>query len=274
MTHAALTLTLALLAPGAHDDGAQARASGIVPGLNGKNLVRDKDARAIVERMYAVYARCKTYADTGTYVDGDTRMTFVTRYKRPDRIYFEFNATGNARDGRFVYWCRGDRHDAARWDRHGPPTTEKHVLHGNAWYGDSRELEKDEPLDMIVAGFTGISMGTGTTLPTMLFPGEVTTRCFSDMADLVVEGTATDRGVPCHVLYSKEHLTRAWIAKDSFLLRLLTEKFDPEDSEMVTQYDPKLDVEIEDRLMVFSPPGRPTGPRAQTPWRSSRQNDR
>jgi outer membrane lipoprotein-sorting protein len=256
-----IVLTLACLFAGIGDGSAfpaqvQQRGDRVVPGLNGKNLIVDKEARAIVERMYAAYARCKTYSDTGTYVNEDTRMTFVTRYKRPDRIYFEFTAKNNARDGQFVYWCTANRHDAQRWDRHGPPNTEKNVLHGTAWYGDNGELEEDETLDMIVAGFTGISMGTGTTLSTMLFPGEVTSRCFSDMADLVVKGTATDRGVLCDVIYSEEHLTRAWIDQETHLLRRVSEKFDPADSEMVTQYDPKVDVPIDDKLMVFTPPRR------------------
>ncbi|MEX2242447.1 MAG: hypothetical protein WD716_01235 [Fimbriimonadaceae bacterium] len=233
----------------------QQRGADIVPGLTGENSIVDKQAKAVVERMYAAYARCKTYTDTGTFVSEDNRMTFVTRYKRPDRIYFEFTAKNNARDGRFVYWSTADRHDAQRRSHHGGfPTTVKNVLHGNAWYGDSGELEKDETLDMIVAGFTGISMGTGTTLTTMLFPGEVTSRCFSNMKDLVVEGTAMDRGVLCDVVYSEENLIRAWIDKESHLLRRVSERFDPADSEMVTQYEPKVDVVIDDRHLVFAPP--------------------
>lgn len=224
-----------------------------VPGHSKKNLITDVRAKRIVEAMYDVYAKCKTYMDTGTYVSESTRMRFATRFKRPDRLYFEFTAKNNARDGRFVYWTTGVRKKIFQSGVDGPGYWDDTIL-TNAWYGDTDDFEKNESLGMTVAGFTGISMGTSTNVPGMIFASEVRALSLSDMSDLVVEGTAKDRGIECDVLYSKEHLTRAWIDKKSRLLRKMSERFEPSGPDMVTEYLPKINVEIKDALLIFKSP--------------------
>ncbi|MEI8281290.1 MAG: hypothetical protein WCG75_02690, partial [Armatimonadota bacterium] len=69
--------------------------------------IKDPKARSFVERMFSVYAKCKTYRDTGTYTAGRAQITFRTFYRRPNRIYFEFNAKNSVRDGKFVFWTSG-----------------------------------------------------------------------------------------------------------------------------------------------------------------------
>lgn len=224
-----------------------------VPGLYGKYAITDAKARAVVEAMHAVYAKCKTYTDTGTYFDQETRMTFITRFRRPDRLYFEFTAKDNVRDGRFVYWTTGVRKKIFHNGVDGPGYWDDTVL-TNSWYGDAGEFEKDSSLGMTVAGFTGISSCTGTNVPNMIFVNEIGSLNLSDMADLVFEGTAKERGVECDVLYSKKYLTRAWIDKKAHLLRKMSERFEQSDPEMVIEYLPKIDVEVSDEQLTFKPP--------------------
>lgn len=232
----------------------QTRADPTIPGLDHKNKIVDARARAIVAAMFATYANCRTYSDTGTSVWESTKLTFLTRFKRPDRIYFEFTAEhGNVRPDRFVLWAQGTRKKIWFDGVDGPGYWDDTVL-TNSWYGDSGELRKDGSLGMAVAGFTGISSGTAATVPTLLFPKEISMLCLGDMKDLKVEGTAMDRGVECVVVVSIEHYTRAWVDKESHLLRRIAESYEGE-PEQIVEYLPQTDGAINDELMVFVPPG-------------------
>ena len=126
----------------------------------------------------------------------------------------------------------------------------------DAWYGDSREHEKGETIGMAKAGFTGISLGSAHTVPRMLFPIEISGLSFGDMTDMKYEDKATVKGVECDVVFSKKWGTRAWIDSKTHLLRRVFEKSDFEGYTFsdTTDYDPRVNIDIKDELMVFDPP--------------------
>ena len=221
-----------------------------VPGWHGRYAIADPKAKALVRAMNRAYATCRTYRDRGTMTDESERIVFETRFRRPDRILFKYRGTSDAQD--LVYWTVGKRGKVVE-EGYGGKTVEGLSIPTNGWYGPGR-LEANRSLGLTVAGFTGISRGTATTVPNMLFPWEVRALSFPDMADLRLVGSAKERGVLCDVLESKKHLTKAWIERKTRLLRRLEERFDPSDPMSVTLYEPRIDVPVSDAELTFAPP--------------------
>jgi hypothetical protein len=224
----------------------QAAAQRVIPGLVGENLIREERARRIVTTMVDVYSRCWTYQDTGTVRWKKTKMTFITQFKKPGRLYFELTEFENGKSSRMVYWTEGVRKKIN--PGHG------YTFLTSLWDGRSNSYQKNESLETTVAGLTGVSMGAGANVPTMLLPSQIQTLCLTDVADLKWEQTARERGVICDVLYSKKHATRAWIDRRTHLLRKLVEDDTTPKGSTVILYSPAVNGPITDKLMTFKVP--------------------
>jgi outer membrane lipoprotein-sorting protein len=221
-----------------------------------KSTVKDPKAKAIVEAMYAAYAACKTYQDTGTVKFENSTVTFETRFKRPYQFYFEFTSAGGfMAPGRHVLWTHGGR-TSYSGDVFGMKYEEDTVL-TDMWPAMEGLENMDQPLGLAIASFTGISFRSAHTVPRMLFP----VSCKEGMnyavtEDLVYEGTKTDRGVECEVLFGKEWGERIWVDKKTHLLRRVETDMSMAGVRYVTTtvYEPKVDVEIKDEQLTFVPP--------------------
>ena len=218
--------------------------------------IKDPKAKDIVAAMYAAYAACKTYQDTGTVKFDKSTVTFETRFKRPYQFYFEFTRTaGVMPPGRHLLWTHGDRTPYSG-DMFGTKYEEDTVL--TDMWPEMEVLEnKDQPLGLALAAFTGISYRSAHTVPRMLFP----VSCKDGMnyavtEDLAYEGTKTDRGVECEVLFSKEWGERIWVDKKTHLLRRVETDMSMAGARYVTTtvYEPQVDVEIKDEQLTFVPP--------------------
>jgi outer membrane lipoprotein-sorting protein len=218
--------------------------------------IKDARAKEVVGAMYAAYASCKTYMDTGTVKFEDSTAKFETRFKRPYGFYFEFTSTGGpVASGRHVLWTHGDRTKFSG-DTFGMKYEEDTVL-TDMWPEMPMLGTKDQPLGLAIASFTGISYRSAHTVPRMLFPVSCKeTGNYATMPDLVHEGTKSDRGAECDVLFSKEWGERIWIDSKTRLLRRVETDQAVGSMRYVTTtvYSPKVDTEIRDEQLTFVPP--------------------
>lgn len=215
--------------------------------------IKDQEAKAVAEAMYAAYAACDTYSDTGTLEHETANMTFKTRYKKPNKIYFEFSGGFGSPNGPSAYWTKGDR-GTSNYDIMGMKGTEEDALLTDYFFSTMKTHEKDWPLSLAIASFTGISMHTGMTVPTMIFPDENPTPFLLSFSDLVYEGTETIRGTECDVLYSEGWTERFWVDRETHLLMRVTNRFFMYDEPIITEYWPVVNEEIDDGDMVFDVP--------------------
>ncbi len=221
-----------------------------------KSTVKDPKAKAIVEAMYAAYAACKTYQDTGTVNFEGSTATFETRFKRPYQFYFEFTTAGGIMPpGRHVLWTHGQRtkYSGAFF---GTQYEEDTVL-TDMWPAMPGLEAKDQPLGLAIASFTGISYRSAHTVPRMLFPVSCKDGMnYATMPDFVYEGTKTDRSVECDVLFGKEWGERIWVDKKTHLLWRVETDQSMGGMRFVssTVYSPKVDAEIKDEQLTFVPP--------------------
>lgn len=216
--------------------------------LQGQKQIEDLTARKIVEEMYAAYAGCKSYSDTGTVVCGDSHITFKTFYRKPNKLYVEFNSK-DYYTGRHVLWSKGslvskDPADIPENRREGA------YLETYSWDEGDEKIETGE-LEMALAGATGISLGGASTVPGILFPNAAYARSYQNMPDFQVMKAEAVHGTLCDVLYSKHWNTRIWIARTSHLLmREDTMLSDRCRIEIL----PRLNPVIPDSQFLFRPP--------------------
>jgi zona occludens toxin (predicted ATPase) len=180
------------------------------PGVYNKNGITDPKAKKIVEQMFEVYATCKTYTDTGTYKDSHMTQSFVTRFKRPDRICFLFTDIIKGKPIESAYWTQGVRKKDFHNGVDGPGYWDE-TIETDTWYGPRKDYREKECFGLAAFGFVGLTMGSSAQVPTMIFPVELGSLTFADMADLKYEGVQLDRGVECDVVYSKSYFSRGWI---------------------------------------------------------------
>lgn len=216
--------------------------------LQTEKPIQDEAARKIVDAMYAAYAKCTTYVDTGTVVCGDAHIKFKTFYSRPNKFYSEFRSTDYYK-GRHVLWCKGslvskDPKDIPENRREGS------YLETFSWDDGNDKIEADE-LGMALAGATGISLGGASTVAGILFPKEAYGISYKDMPDFRVIKPENVQGTLCDVLYSERSDVRIWIARKSHLLiredTTLTER-------CRIEIKPKLNIKIPDSQFLFRPP--------------------
>ena len=200
-------------------------------------------ATQVIRRMEDMYARLRSYSDTGVYTSGRTRITFKTFYKAPGKMYFEF--TNGAAT---YYFCAGGKRgvpppfpDLPRDKDSRKPT----------WLADAYingEVERDS-LELEIAGFTGVSRSTAYNIPTMLFP-EAGGRRFHDQKGAQIAGKERVGSEVCYVIKGEDQTL--WVGTHTFTLYKLEE---PSGSRTeTTTYLPKLNPRIADGQFVFRRP--------------------
>src|SRR5258708_2518928 len=122
-------------------------------------------AEEIVAATEAVYASCRTYADTGcvrtVFLRRDGRTDFVsstpfeTAFIRPDRFRFEFSThhPHQTEFSRYIIVAQGS------------------VV--QTWWDIRPGIEQVESLSRALAGATGVSSSSAHTIPALLMPDQV-----------------------------------------------------------------------------------------------------
>jgi hypothetical protein len=212
-----------------------------------RSAPRELDARQILERTARVYAECKTYRDSGvvkTLFLQDSRnrtvvKPFTTAFVRPDRFRFEFrDRRGEEEFDRYLVWS--EKQDVRTW-----------------W--DVRPgVEEPSSVERALAAARGVSGASSYTIPDLLL--DLTTG-FPRVTALPNAERKVDEdldGSLCFTIHGgtlDEPMT-LWIEQKTFLLRRLDEQntFDDFRTEETTTYEPVLDGEIPESLLVFDPP--------------------
>ena len=167
----------------------------------------ERKAQNTVEAMLATYESSKSYSDTGNLTCGDSQISFITRFKRPGKFYFEFTSK-NYIEGRHVLWCPGLTDAKSSGGRYMKTFT---------WDSINRTIERNT-LGLQVAGFTGISLRTACTVSNMILPKEIGATQFAGIVDMKLEKPDTIRGIACDVVFSEKSQTRLWIGHKSHIL--------------------------------------------------------
>ncbi len=220
----------------------------------------------LLVRVNEVYRNCASYRDTGTagtifFEKGKesfrSKLTFTTAFRRPDRFRFEYKADmlenmpgggGLLMKAMGLFVNREDRY----------------IVHSDAsgvrtWWSINKPKEqKEESLDMALAGATGVSKGTAHNIPALLFPWGVTGRKVTFLKEPVLLEDAVQDGFPCHRISEGKPEAGAgtvlWIDKASLLIRRIDEK-STLDSGTTTEetilHKPETNCEIPDRELAF-----------------------
>lgn len=213
-------------------------------------------AKEIVNKLSDVYRNVSSYADTGLstsvwFKKGKktrvAKVPFNTRFIRPDRFRFEYSR------------------------KHPSPKVKemkKSVIHHDGkdthvWYSYKPKKEREPSLNMAIAGATGVSSGTASTVPTLLMPEKIKGSIFNQSAimqyklleDGSMEGIDYYR-IKVSSRKGKLFSSVVWIDKESYLLhRLDTEFVHPGTVSKITQrYYPQINVPIPDNALDFRPP--------------------
>jgi outer membrane lipoprotein-sorting protein len=202
-------------------------------------MLRDGKASQIFQAMQETYASCRTYSDTGSMKSEGDNITFITRFHRPTKFYFEFNELTDEKS-RYVLWCPGSAQPGSGA-----------YLETHTW--DTRDRSKDStPLGRAFAGFTGISRGTACNIPGMILPGEIGMGNIPRITDISFERSESIRGELCDVIASKDEDVKLWVSKRTHLIWHIVEGQGK--AAEVSDYSPTVNQEIPDSLFAFTPP--------------------
>jgi outer membrane lipoprotein-sorting protein len=204
------------------------------------------DARQILERTAKVYRECKTYRDSGaakTVFIGDSRnrtvtKPFTTAFVRPDRFRFEYlDRRGEEEFDRYLIWKKGQ--DVRRW-----------------W--DLRPGVQESTLDGALSAAKGVSSNSSYAVPSLLLGPIRGWGLVTDLANAARKADGDLDGSRCFVIQggTEDEPKTLWIDQQTFLLRRIDEQntFDDFRTEETTTYEPVLDEEIPESLLVFDPP--------------------
>jgi hypothetical protein len=213
-------------------------------------------AQQILDRMARTYATCKTYHDTG-----EVRLVlpimmfrkvevrpFTTSFIRPDRFRFEYAVQKGRRLGKnYIVWGKG-KEAKTWWD----------IGLGFLWIKAKPRIEKEDSLDLAIAGATGISGGSAHTIPALLLPEEIIGRKLTKIEEIRRLPDAKLGKVKCYCIYGKfvGVSTTLWIDKKTFLVRQIAEshKAGKLKFEDTTTYQPRINGKVTDKMLEFLPP--------------------
>jgi len=209
----------------------------------------------VLARSRAMYAGLRSYADTGTVlhefgVSSKERHTFTTDFNRaPRRFYFDFRKESG---DRFVVF--GDADAFHTW-----------------WKATG--VQSDYPNPNNVGAFTlsaPTTLGAALKIPTLLYANAGLPGDFSNLRDMVADGTETLGGRRCDRLVGmaadfygntqREVNARKitmWIDAESLLLRKVVEEWTPlpgQVSRNTTTWEPQANPTIEDSRFRFTKP--------------------
>jgi len=195
----------------------------------------------IVRRMESMYARLKSYSDTGM---GPRGITFKTVYEAPGKFYFWYS------EGWYI--CANGRMGKELTHAGDLPVREADRKKGwlaTAWVQGKVETDL---LEFEIAGFTGISLATAYVVPTMLFPSYAG-RVFSRMPQWQLLPSERYDGEMCYVVHSPDEDTTLWISQSRLALRKESESSLDGGHDVIT-YKPQLNPKVDERVFVFKRP--------------------
>jgi outer membrane lipoprotein-sorting protein len=244
----------------------------------GKDEESGLSAEEILHRMGGIYAKCKTYRDSGCVITVLTRAErqdtlkkpFSTAFARPDRFRFEFkSALAGSAWRRFIVWRGG--------------------MDVRIWWEIRPGIEKVSSLSLALAAATGVSGGSAHIIPVLLMPDSIEGKRLTDLSELSRLTDGKIASVDCYRIKGKlvtkdaeidrfrKDLKKTtgkdagpwkngpqtlWIDKSSLLLlRIDTEtQFESFREESTTTYEPMIDAQISDKQLQFEPPHEESGP--------------
>lgn len=206
----------------------------------------------IWKKARAIYADLKWYEDTGTViseygVDSVDKFPFATRFSRtPRHFILDYNPQG----ARYVIW--GDPDAFHTW-----------------WKTTGAQYDYPNPNNTGALG-GGPMRGTSQKIPTLLYAKAPLLSDFSNLTDLVNDGTEAVNGHKCYRLMGitrdvyaatgKEVNVRKmtlWIDAESLLLRKVLEEWKPlpgTRSRVITMFEPRANTPIDEARFAFKPP--------------------
>ena len=169
------------------------------------------NATSILNNMFRVYSRSTSYQDEGILVTtrdeptGGTieKMPFKTFFKRPNLFRFEWTDYGATKLGRTkMIWFDGKQAFT---------------------YWEPDYYEKEESLNLAIAGVSGVSDEAVNTVSDLLMPDRTTRSTLKKLVNVSVLGEEIFEGVRCYRIKGKEGNSslELWIGKTDFLLRKL-----------------------------------------------------
>jgi hypothetical protein len=225
--------------------------------------------------MARVYARCRTYRDTGC-----VRTEFRDRRGRPGFASIRPFATAFARPDRFRF----------EFSDHFPNQTAMHryIVHlaGRAvrtWWDLRPGVERSSSLGLALAGATGVSGGAAHTVPALLLPRRVGGRRLTGLADVARLEDGDAGGAGCYRVRGqlllppeaeaemRREVKRVtgrdpgrtevapavvWIDRRTLLVRRIEEadRFRTGGTVEVTEYEPAVNVRVAAAALRFDPP--------------------
>lgn len=173
---------------------------------------RQTEAKRILNNVFRVYSRLASYQDEGILITtkdeatGGTieKMPFKTFFKRPELIRFEWIDFGITKLGQTnLIWFNG-----------------KEAF----MYWEPDYYEKKESLHLAIAGATGITSRTVTTVFDLLLLDDVGNSTLKTLDKISLLGEEMFEGVRCYHIKAIEasgEPFEVWIGKNDFLLRKL-----------------------------------------------------
>ncbi len=224
----------------------------------------DSRARSIVQLMESTYGGIRSYADTGFSstvfarggeITGHRETSFRTRLARPASIRFEISTPQHDGKVGFALWGDGKQRIVDKTK----------VFVANEFDGRDQSIQREVPLDVGIAGLTGISEGVAHVVPRMFFP-RIGGRTFSDLKDLrLVREDKLALG-DCQVLKSASEGTTIWIEKSHHALLKMVVMEDLGAlghsrahvlSTQTIAYRPEFNPSLNTKDFWFTPPGSP-----------------
>jgi hypothetical protein len=206
------------------------------------------DASGILSRVEGVYAKCRTYVDSGSltirFVESGGVHTeerpFSTAFIRPDRFRYEFRSTNSLGESqRYLIWK--DKDDVRRW-----------------WDVDNQE--RRIPLSRAVAGAAGVSGGSTLSVPSLLFPHEIGGRRPTQLEHPSRAEDSFIDGAECYCIKgsTESRLITLWVEKKHcLLLRIdVVVELDGFRTESSCVYRPVIDAEVKETALMYDPPKR------------------
>lgn len=204
-------------------------------------------AQSIVEKMAARYAHASSYQDTGVVMDvkgdaaghSETVIKFKTYFVRPHFFRFEWTdrSAVTSEERLNVVWNDG-----------------KQTYRYYSW--DDPTVEKEEDIDLGVAGAAGISRGSAHTVPALLMEGVGGFR-LTELTQLSVLGEEKFEGEDCYIVRGYHPFNfpiDMWVSKRDFLLRKTKESQDDGSHKVEIRRGVKLNEKIPTELFNFTPP--------------------
>jgi outer membrane lipoprotein-sorting protein len=211
------------------------------------------NAQQILAKVARTYADCKTYQDKGNletrFIRNDdqfmvTQKPFSTAFVRPGRFRFEYSKlTRENQLSRYIV-CRSPDGIQTWWD----------VTPG---------VQKHEDLRLAIAGATGVSGGSAAAISSLLLPDELGGTRFTELPNAKRIEDAKLGDHPCFRITAalppfgetKGRDYTLWIDQKSFLVRRIDfqTKFRDFRTEDTMTFEPKLDAEIDPKLLEFNP---------------------